>query len=258
MRDARALLSWLGTEVRGRRKQLGWSRRVLAERTGISERFLADVEGGKANPSLSTLCDLSTAFQVDPAILLGASDLSERVKGVGLRIALLGLRGAGKSTIGRLLANQLGWPFVELDVEVENGTGLKLAQIFELNGENYFRRVERETLRRLLDEAPEHAVFATGGGIVTEPETFALLRSRTWSVWLKAKPEEHWRRVVAQGDTRPMRNNDTAFEGMIEILKERERHYRQADVTIETSGREATDVAAQIATLWKRSHRVVA
>ncbi|MFO1054746.1 MAG: shikimate kinase [Planctomycetota bacterium] len=254
MRDARAMLSWLASEVRGRRKQLGWSRRVLAERTRISERFLADVEAAKANPSISTLCDLAGAFGVDATVLLGAEGLGAKASSLGHRIALLGLRGAGKSSVGHALADALHWPFVELDAEIESTSGLKLAQMFELNGENYFRRVERETLRHFLDDGPGEAVLATGGGIVTESETFAMLRARTWTVWLKAKPEEHWARVVAQGDTRPMRGNDAAYDGMVEILRERERYYRQADATIETTGRKLEEIVGEIVGAWRRSH----
>ncbi len=253
MRDARTVLSRLGVEVRSRRKQLGWSRRVLAERTGISERFLADVESGKANPSVGTLCDLSSAFDLDCTELLGARfDATTNSQ----RIALLGLRGAGKSSVGKALASSLGWPVVELDAEIERSAGMKLQQIFELNGESYFRRLERETLRKILDAGPSSCVIATGGGIVTEPETLALLQLKTWSVWLRARPEDHWSRVVAQGDTRPMRGHDSAFDALVAILRDRERLYRQAHVIVDTSGREVQSIAQEVVSTWKREHAV--
>lgn len=251
MRDARTVLSRLGVEVRSRRKQRGWSRRVLAERTGISERFLADVESGKANPSVGTLCDVASAFEIDATELLGARfDAAQNNQ----RIVLLGLRGAGKSSVARSLAASLGWPVIELDAEVERSAGMKVGQIFELNGEPFFRRLEREALRKVLDSGPNPCIIATGGGIVTEPETLALIQLRTWSVWLRAKPEDHWARVVAQGDTRPMKNSETAFEGLVSILRERERLYRQAHVIVDTSGREIGAIAQDVLGAWKREH----
>jgi XRE family aerobic/anaerobic benzoate catabolism transcriptional regulator len=244
MLDPGSVLAALGREVRGRRQARGWSRRELALRTGISERFLADVETGRANPSVVKLCELAHALETAPATLLGG-----RTEPPGLppRIALLGLRGAGKSSVGEALADRLGWPLVELDAEIEARAGISLEQIFELNGEAYFRRVERETLRALLDSGPAHCVLATGGGIVTDTETFALLQQHAWTVWLRARPEDHWRRVVAQGDTRPMRGQDAAFDALCRILRERERDYRQARLTIDTVDRRPTEIADELA-----------
>lgn len=245
MVDLDSVLHRLAHEVRERRRARGWSRRELAERTRISERFLAEVEAGRANPSVAKLCELANALETTlPALLAPAGDAELSPQ----RIALLGLRGAGKSTVGRALADRLGWDLVELDAEIERRTGLGLDQIFELNGEAYFRRVERETLRELLDRGPRPCVLATGGGIVTEPETFALLRDHSWTVWLKARPEDHWSRVVAQGDTRPMQGQVAAFDALCRILRDREREYRQARVHLDTTGRAPEDIAQDLAT----------
>ena len=160
-------------------------------------------------------------------------------------IALLGLRGAGKSAVGRRLARELGLDFVELDHEVEREAGLSVAEIFELHGESSFRRRERETLRRILSER-ERLVLATGGGIVTEPETFELVRRHCRTVWLRATPEEHWRRVVAQGDLRPMEGNRRAFDDLCAILEEREPLYERAELTLDTSGQSVGEVSHRL------------
>ncbi len=245
MIDATTILQQLGQQVRSRRSERGWSRRDLARHTGISERFLADVETGKANPSIARLCTLANTFETTPAALLGGDAARPATPA---RIALLGLRGAGKSSVGAALGERLGWPLIELDAEIERRSGLSLEQIFELNGERDFRRIERQTLRAILDDGPAPCVLATGGGIVTDPETFALLRNHARTVWLRARPEDHWQRVVAQGDTRPMEGQDAAFDALCRILRERERDYRQAEVTIDTSSRDVDGIAAEIAT----------
>ncbi|MGA1607908.1 MAG: shikimate kinase, partial [Planctomycetota bacterium] len=149
MIDATAILEQLGQQVRTRRNERGWSRRDLARHTGISERFLADVETGKANPSIARLCALANAFETTPSALLGGDPAQTAAPSP---IALLGLRGAGKSSVGTALADRLGWPLIELDAEIERRSGLSLEQIFELNGERDFRRIERQTLRAILDD----------------------------------------------------------------------------------------------------------
>jgi XRE family aerobic/anaerobic benzoate catabolism transcriptional regulator len=161
-------------------------------------------------------------------------------------LALLGLRGAGKSTVGRRLARAIGWRFVELDARVEERAGMKLDELFAIHGEAHYRRLQREALEQLLAE-PEPTVLATGGGIVTDADSFSLLRRRAHTVWLRARPEDHWARVVAQGDTRPMANQAGAYESLCAILSEREALYSQADLTIDTSGREAAAIAAELA-----------
>lgn len=245
MRHHRAWLTDLGARLRELRKARGWSRRELAGASRISERFLADVETGSGNPSLLRLFELADALGTTPAALLGDAGAG------GARvIALLGLRGAGKSSVGKRLARALGWRFVELDARVEQRSGLTLPEIFAIHGEAHFRRVEREALLAVLDEA-EPTVLATGGGIVTEPETFELLKRRATTVWLRARPEDHWGRVVAQGDTRPMANNGQAFADLGAILEQRERLYRQAQLTVETSGRSVAAIGAELAAKFK-------
>jgi XRE family aerobic/anaerobic benzoate catabolism transcriptional regulator len=237
------LLARLGLEVRARRKARGWSRRDLARRTGISERFLADVEAGAANPSLLRLLALADVFEVALVDLLGAAGAA----GAGARphVALLGLRGAGKSTVGPVLAQRLGCRFVELDASVEAATGLRLGEIFQLHGEAYYRAAEQKALRREL--AAEPSVLAVGGGIVTDPQSFALLRRGARTVWLRARPEDHWQRVLHQGDLRPMADNEQAFTDLRRILAEREPFYRQADVVVDTSTQTLPEVVETVA-----------
>lgn len=232
------LLTRLGRNVRGRRKACGWSRAELAARTGISLRFLADVEAGVANPSVLRLQELAAAFGVEVAALFAAREAEIR------HVALLGLRGAGKSTVGPLLGQRLALPFVELDACIERASGLRIGEIFQLHGESYYRTTERAELQRLLAGAP--CVIAVGGGIVTDAESFAALRARTRTVWLRAAPQDHWQRVLAQGDTRPMADNAQAFADLRRILTQREGLYRQAEVVVDTSAQEPPRVAEAV------------
>lgn len=238
------LLDHFGARVRSLRKTRGWSRRELAERTGISERFLADVESGRGNPSLLKVVELAQVLEVPVDSLLR---VPERVPATGARrsIALLGLRGAGKSTIGRQLAARLGLPFTELDQRIEEEAGLGLAELFQLHGEAYYREAERRALESLLSD-DQVRVIATGGGVVTAPASYGLLKRKTHTVWLRAAPEDHWNRVLAQGDMRPMADNERAFSDLCSILAERERLYRHADVTIDTSSHSVEDAVAQL------------
>ena len=167
------------------------------------------------------------------------------------RIALVGLRGAGKSTIGRRLARALHAPFVELDARIERVAGMTIGQIFDLNGERHFRRIEREALQALAAE-PGPLVVATGGGIVTEPETWALLRTAFTTVWLSAAPEDHWTRVVAQGDRRPMAGKSDAMSELKGLLEARRPLYGQADLTIDTSRHAVGEAVRRIARLADR------
>src|SRR5438552_6653973 len=228
--DADRLLAGLGQRVRALRTERRSTLRDLAGRAGLSERFLVQVEAGRANISVRKLASLARALGTTPAELLGGLG-GERDLPV---IALLGLRGAGKTTIGRRLARRLRVPFVELDRRVEEAAGLSLDEIFDLHGEEYYRRLERETLEGVLREA-RPLVLATGGGIVTRAETFAILRRRALTVWLRADPEDHWNRVVQQGDRRPMADHPEAMTDLRRLLAARQRLYAEADRTVDTS-----------------------
>jgi XRE family aerobic/anaerobic benzoate catabolism transcriptional regulator len=152
-----------------------------------------------------------------------------------MRIALIGMRGAGKSTLGSMLAKQMENRFVELDNEIEKDTGMPLGEIFSLYGQSGFRSIERRTLERVLKEN-DRAVISVGGGVVSEKETFDLLLSHCYTVWIKAQPEEHMSRVMAQGDFRPMAANNQAMEELRRILEAREPLYGKADLLLDTSG----------------------
>jgi len=225
------LLHLIGRRVREGRVARNWTRRDLAERSGVSVRFLVQLEAGHANISVRRLADLARALDRSAADLLDEHD-----DGTPHVIALLGLRGAGKTTIGRRLARRMRLPFVELDRRIEQAADLSLAELFSLHGEEYYRRLERDTLVDVLAER-RPMVLATGGGIVTSADTFNLLRRAATTVWLRASPEDHWNRVVRQGDRRPMANHPQAMADLRVLLATREPLYAAAEVTIETSGK---------------------
>lgn len=238
-----ALLRALGLAVRERRSERGLTLRELGRRAGVSERFLVQLESGDGNISVARLEDVGEALGTTAAALLAEGERGAAPRGV---IALVGLRGAGKSTVGKAVAKKLGIPFVELDALVAQEAGMTLSTIFEVHGEEYFRRAEREVLTRLL-EKEERAVVATSGSIVNDRETWALLRDRTTTVWLKAKPEDHWERVVAQGDGRPMAGRPRAMAELRAIYAARKETYARARVIVETSGVTAVEAAARVA-----------
>jgi XRE family aerobic/anaerobic benzoate catabolism transcriptional regulator len=239
--DADRLIAGLGSRVRRLRAELGLTLRELAARSGLSQRFLVQVEGGLGNISVRKLAALAKALGTTPAALLEGPGGEKELPVV----ALLGLRGAGKTTIGRRLARRLHVPFVELDRRVEEAAGLTLAEIFALHGEDYYRRLEREALQELLAE-DRPLVLATGGGIVTSSETFALLRRRALTVWLRADPEDHWNRVVQQGDRRPMADHPQAMAELRRLLGARAALYAEAALVVDTSGRESDDIAREL------------
>ncbi len=238
------LLAQVGMSLRHWRGERGLSRQALATASGVSPRFLAQIESGTGNVSLRRLADLARALDVTLVQLLTTAPAT-----AGPRVALLGLRGAGKSTVGPALARRLGVEFLELDGLIEASAGMSIGQVFELHGERYFRRLERETLARLLGEG-RPAVIATGGGLVTDAETYRLLREGCTTVWLSALPEEHYQRVLAQGDRRPMRDNPDAMAELKALLASREPLYRQADLAVDTSrlavGQAVAAIAAQV------------
>jgi XRE family transcriptional regulator, aerobic/anaerobic benzoate catabolism transcriptional regulator len=269
--DSRVILTELGARVRAWRARRGMTRKQLAEDSGLSERFLADVESGKGNVSINSLGAAAKALnitvlellqdaprpalarvhglltrlddaQLDQAyqLLAGNFDLSND-EGREQRVALIGLRGAGKSTLGAQLAAQRGVPFVELDREIEREAGTSMNEILLLHGQAGYRRYERRALFRIAEDHAEGVVMTTGGSIVSERETFDLLQSRFYCVWLKASPEEHMSRVVAQGDMRPFETShgatNEALDDLRRILVSRESLYARADAVVDTASR---------------------
>jgi XRE family aerobic/anaerobic benzoate catabolism transcriptional regulator len=228
--DPDQLLAGLGRKARDLRSARGLSLRELGERSGLSQRFLVQVESGRGNISVRRLAALARALGTTPAALLSGPGGEPELP----VIALLGLRGAGKTTIGKRLAQQLKVPFVELDRQIEEAAGLTLAEIFALHGEEYYRRLERETLERILASG-RPLVLATGGGLVASPETYALLRRQALTVWLRADAADHWNRVVQQGDRRPMADNPQAMVELRRLLAAREALYAEAAFTVDTS-----------------------
>ncbi|HEX8796620.1 MAG TPA: shikimate kinase [Polyangiaceae bacterium] len=229
--------------MRARRTELGLTMRALGERAGVSERFLAQLEGGEGNISVARLQDVAEALGTSAATLLsthlGAKPRTAQV------VSLLGLRGAGKSTLGPEIARRLGVPFFELDALVARDAGMPLATIFEMHGEAWFRRLEHDVLRRFLD-SHDAAVLATGGSIVTAKETYDLLRKRTTTVWLRARPQDHWDRVLMQGDARPMRNRANAMAELKSLLRTRRPLYALADHVVDTSSATFDNAATRI------------
>ncbi len=225
-----ALLQALGRRCRELRGLRGLTLRALATRSGLSPRFLVQVEGGHGNISVRNLAHLAEALGTTPAALLQGDEAADGPQ----VIALLGLRGAGKSSLGRRLARRRRVPFVELDRRVEEAAGLTLQEIFALHGEDYFRRLEREALERILAQT-QPLVLATGGGLVTSSETFELLRRKAVTVWLRARPEDHWNRVLQQGDRRPMEDHPEAMAELRRLLATREPLYALASHVVDTS-----------------------
>ena len=275
-------LQRLGDNLRALRAQRGITRKVLGQQSGVSERFLAQLEGGTGNASVLVLRRIAGALGVDLEALLAepkensqSEELSQTMdflrrldeediaKARGLledhfgdahapdegsrrqRIALIGLRGAGKSTLGARLAKELKVPFIELDRVIEQVAGTPLRMVFDLYGQSGFRRFERRCLDEVLEKYPRF-VIATGGSIVSEAATFDRLRRECYTVWLRATPEEHMQRVIAQGDMRPMAHNPEAMSELKQILQEREPQYRKADATINTSGRNVADLSGEL------------
>lgn len=226
-------LARLGERVRAWRSEHGMTRRQLAGASGVSERYLAQLEAGRGNISVLLLRKVARAMGVTVEYLVKDGESVDRARD---RIALIGLRGAGKSTLGRKLAQTLGVPFVELDQEVEKEAGARLGEVFAMYGQDAFRRFERRALERVLNQH-ERAVIAAGGGLVTDPATYELLLERCLCVWLKASPEEHMARVIAQGDMRPFKGRSAALDEIRRLLADRDPLYGRAPVTVQTSGR---------------------
>lgn len=258
-------LSGLGRRVREVRQLRGMARKVLAQSANVSERYLAALESGEGNASVILLRRVAAALGVRLTDLLDAGEsnmehrqlrrfleslppqrareaLQRLMQDFGQdnavrrkRITLIGLRGAGKSTLGSALAKELRRPLVELDREVEREAGMELSEVFLLYGQPGFRRIERRCLERIIN-SQEDIVLTVGGGIVSEPDTYNRLLLNCFTVWIKAAPEEHMERVVAQGDMRPMAGHEEAMDDLRNILISRELLYAKADAVVDTSG----------------------
>jgi XRE family aerobic/anaerobic benzoate catabolism transcriptional regulator len=237
------VLKELGARTRALRTSRGWTLREMADRARLSSRFLGQLESGQGNISVLRLVDVATALGTTPAALLGESPTASKPV-----IALLGLRGAGKTTVGRRLARRLNVPFVELDRKIEEAADLSLSEMFSLHGEEYYRRIERETLEAVTANG-RPMVLATGGGLVTSQETFNLLRRAATTVWLRATPEDHWNRVVRQGDRRPMQDHPQAMADLRALLAARQSLYASADHVIDTSTASINQTVAAIVRL---------
>ena len=234
-----AYLARLGERVRAWRTDHGMSRKALALASGVSERYLAQLEAGEGSISVLLLRKVARAMGVAVERLVREEDTVEKP------IALIGLRGAGKSTLGAKLAASLGLPFVELDREVEKEAGAPLAEVFAMYGQDAFRRFERRALERVLAEQPR-AVIATGGSLVTDPGTYEMLLERCRCIWLKASAQEHMARVLAQGDTRPFKGRSAALDEIRKLLADRERLYGRATAVVDTSGKSARQALAEL------------
>jgi XRE family aerobic/anaerobic benzoate catabolism transcriptional regulator len=239
-------LGRLGERVRAWRTEHGMTRKTLAAASGVSERYLAQLEAGQGNISVLLLRRVARAMGVPVEHLVSEED-SPRAG----RIALVGLRGAGKSTLGEKLARALGVPFIELDREVEKEAGANLGEVFAMYGQDAFRRFERRALERVL-QAHERAVIATGGSLVTDPSSYELLLERCFCIWLKAAPEEHMARVIAQGDMRPFygrtqgQGRSAALDEIRKLLADRDRLYARAPLAVETSGKTVRQTLQEI------------
>jgi len=224
------LLRAFGQRVRHERREMGFSLQQLAERASISRRFLVEIEGGRGNPSLEKIAALALALQKPLRFLcdLPIHPIPNH------RVALLGIRGAGKSTMGPLLAQELEVPFQELDLAIENAAGMTTREIFELEGRGGFLRREAEALEKWLSRHGT-GVLALPGSIVNHPKAYDRLLTTCTTIWLQASPDTHWNRVVAQGDTRPMAGNDQAMKHLVDLVEQRREAYERADFVLETT-----------------------
>jgi len=279
-----AYLHTLADKIRDARAGRGMTRNALAADSGVSLRFLAQLEGGQGNPSILVLRRIASAMGFPPDDLLsndpppaidrilltqmlkrlsdddvakarrvltqhlGLDAVSEAKKRY---ITLIGLRGAGKTTLGRRLAKHRGVPFFELDREVEREYGATVGEILQLHGQPGYRRFERESLQAVLSKHPA-AVIETGGGLAADPETLPLLLERSLAIWVRTSPEEHMQRVIDQGDLRPMARSREAMQELKDILKAREPYYRQAHLHLMTSGRNADQSFQELLELLER------
>jgi XRE family transcriptional regulator, aerobic/anaerobic benzoate catabolism transcriptional regulator len=269
-------LLFLGKRVRELRNRRGMTRKMMAREAEVSERHLAQLEAGEGNVSIVLLRRIASAVNVSLAELFAPEaetrheklliqrflerlpaprveeamfrllrEFGDEEAARRKRVALIGLRGAGKSTLGLRLAQEMNIPFIELDGEIEKDTGMPLGEIFSLYGQTGYRAIERRSLERVLLEQ-ERAILSVGGGVVSEKETYDYLLSNCYTVWIKARPEEHMARVIAQGDLRAIAGGNQAMEDLRRILEAREPLYRKADMYLDTSGNSVEESFAKL------------
>ncbi|MFT7462282.1 MAG: XRE family aerobic/anaerobic benzoate catabolism transcriptional regulator [Pseudohongiellaceae bacterium] len=236
-----ALLSEVGRRLAEARQTLGLTMAEVANRASVSTRYLRMAEGGEANLSLLKLASLARALRQPMRELcdLELGDIPRQ------RIALLGVRGCGKSTVGRHLSQQLEIPFFELDDAIEVAADMSLSQLFTIHGDSHYRELQSQCLEHWLTQTGA-GILATGGGIVNDEASFERLCSTCRTVWLQASPESHWARVLAQGDTRPMRDHPRAMQQLRTLLEKREALYTAADLVIDTTELPPEGVAERI------------
>ena len=272
---ATRLLEQAGARVRQLRSRRGMSRRTLSEHARISERYLGQLEKGRANVTLGLLHRIAgalneplTAFlpvadattRISPPLLDLLAAMTDAEQSAALRlltaefdrpratvhgVALIGMRGAGKTTLGRRLAASCGAPFIRISDVIQEIGGMDVGELVEMTGQNAYRRLEHQALEHIVRSEPR-AVVEAGGGLVSEPRTFGLLTRHFRTVWIKATPEEHMQRVIDQGDLRPMAGNREAMDDLKAILRERDAFYRQADHVLDTSRRTPDDCLAEL------------
>lgn len=237
-KDSLAFLARLGDRVREARNIRGMSRRVLSDISGVSERYLAQLEGGSGNISIILLRDiaLSLGLQLE-GLVREAEDSTANGGKRASRLALVGLRGAGKSTLGKALARRLGFRFVELNDVIRELSGLPISELFNLYGQDGYRRFEAEALDLVASQRSQ-VVLAVAGGIVADDSAYETLLNTFHTIWLKATPEEHMNRVRAQGDLRPMEGNPEAMERLRQLLASRMQDYSRARYEFDTSGQD--------------------
>lgn len=263
--DIDAFVAAVGERVRKARQRKGIARRVLSELSGVSQRYLAQLESGSGNISIALLFKVANALDHRVEWLVGEDDpwgsetaqvaefyrqatTEQRQRVMQIldpgrpaqmrrqRICLIGLRGAGKSTLGRLLGKELSTPFVELNRDIEEQSGMPVDEVMALYGQEGYRRLERQALERIVATS-DSVVLAVAGGIVSEPETYGFLLRNFHTIWLRATPDEHMNRVRAQGDERPMAGNPKAMDELKSILTSREALYAKAEGIVNTSGK---------------------
>jgi len=269
-------LLFLGKRVRELRSRRGLTRKMMAKEADVSERHLAQLEAGEGNVSIVLLRRIAAALHVSLAELFAVETetrhekiliqrflerlpahrvedaMSRLMREFGneererrLRVALVGIRGAGKSTLGTRLSEEMKIPFIELDQEIEKDTGMPLGEIFSLYGQTGYREIEKRLLERVLHEH-ERGILSVGGGVVSEKETYDYLLANCYTIWIKARPEEYMARVIAQGDFRVMGGSDRAMEDLRRILEAREPLYRKADMYLDTSGNSVDESFAKL------------